>query len=432
MKQGIKKLTGARQLLTILSAQSVSTYANQVIALVVPWLILTRTGNAAAAGTIAFLMGIAALAGSLAGGVVTDRLGGRRVSMLADGLSLLTALALAVALWFDFFSLWFVAITQILGIFFDGPGGIAKVSIVPAAAKEENVPITRAMGLTQTLQGVAMFVGPITAGLLIALLGEANTLFATTILFLLGIVLAARLRKQKISHEHPMSARQAYRDMREAVVFIVKEPFLSKMQLFGPLMGAVLMPVSMLVFPAWFIFAHQDSQALGIFLGAGAIGGMVGGTIFAAVGQKLPQQTWLVGGLALYGLSLLGLYFLQPGSIAAIAVSFAAGLVMSIMYAVPFTAFYARTPQNLIGRVGSLGMAMGSLAGAVASLGFGWLLHVVPASNALLVAAVVMIGLAVASAYMPFMRLLDHPAEANEEEPDMPANVAVKPVLDEA
>jgi MFS family permease len=430
MKQGIKKLSKARQLLTILSAQSVSTYANQVIALVIPWLILTRTGNAAAAGTIAFIMGIAALAGALTGGIVTDRIGGRRASMLADGLSLLTALALAVALWFDSFSLWFVAITQILGVFFDGPGSIAKVSAVPVAAKEEDVPITRAMGLTQTLQGVATFLGPITAGILIAVFGEANTLFVTTILFFIGILLASRLRKQVMTHEHPLTTRQAYRDMREAVRFILKDPFLGKMQFFGPLMGAVLMPISVLIFPAWFVFAHQDSQSLGIFLGAGAIGGMVGGALFAAVAHKMAQQTWLVGGLGLYGASLFGLYFVQPGSLWAIGISFIAGLMMSVLYAVPFTAFYSRTPQKLIGRVGSLGMAMGSLAGAVASLGFGWLLHAASAPYALLVAAVMMVSLAVASAYMPFMRLLDHPSEPAEEPRETAPTTLVKPVLD--
>lgn len=46
MGQGLETLSRARQLLTILSAQSASTYANQVIALVIPWLILTRTGSA--------------------------------------------------------------------------------------------------------------------------------------------------------------------------------------------------------------------------------------------------------------------------------------------------------------------------------------------------------------------------------------------------
>lgn len=414
MKQGIKTLSKARQLLTILSAQSVSTYANQVIAFVVPWLILTRTGNAASAGTIAFVMGMAGLTGTLFGGVVTDRLGGRRVSILADSLSLITALALAVALFFNFFSLWFVAITQILGVFFDGPGSIAKITTVPAAAKEEDVPITRAMGLNQTLQGVATFLGPITAGLLIAAFNEANTLFVTTILFLMAIGLVSRLRKRVMTHEHPMSVRQAYRDMREAVEFLVREPFLGKMQLVGPLMGAVIVPISALIFPAWFIFAHQDSRALGIFLGAGAIGGMVGGATFAALAHKLKQRTWLVGATALYALAMLGLYFLQPGSILAIGVSFVAGAMMSMMFTVPFTAFYSRTPQKLLGRVGSLGAANGALAGALASLGFGWLIHTVSAPTALLVCAFIMEGIALALGTLPFMRLLDSPAEPVE------------------
>jgi|GEM_PF-3316519 len=417
MKKGMQKLSKAKQLLTILSAQSVSTYANQVIAFVVPWLILTRTGNAASAGTIAFIMGLAAVAGTLAGGLITDRIGGRRVSMLADGLSLITALALAGALWFDFFSLWFVAVTQILGVFFDGPGGIAKITTVPAAAQEENVPITRAMGLTQTLQGMATFLGPITAGLLIAAFGEANTLFVATILFLAGIVLVSRLRKHTVVHEQPMSTRQAYNDMREALQFLINEPFLSKMQLVGPLMGAVLGPISALILPAWFIFANQDSQALGIFLGAGAIGGMVGGTIFAALAHKLTQRTWLVGATAMYAVAMLGLYFLQPGSLAAVGVSFLAGLMMSMMFAVPFSAFYSRTPQKLLGRVGSLGMATGATMGAVASLGFGWLIHSVSAPVALLVCAIVMGGIATALGTLPFVRLLDEPSEATEVAP---------------
>lgn len=421
MKQGLQKLFSAQQLLTILSAQSVSTYANQVIALVIPWLILTRTGNAASAGIIAFAMGIASLAGTLVGGLVTDRIGGRRISILADSLSLITALTLSVALWFDFFSLWFVAITQVLGVFFDGPGNIAKISTVPAAAQEEDVPITRAMGLNQTLQGIATFVGPITAGLLIAAFGEASTLGVTTFLFLLSIMLVARLRKQVIVHEHPISVRQAYCDMREAVHFLVNEPFLGKMQLFGPLCGAVVVPISALVFPAWFIFSRQDSLTLGIFLGAIAIGGMVGGALFAVLAQKLAQRTWFVGATGLYALALLGMYFLQPGSFLTVAIGFLAGMMLSIIFAVPFTSFYSRTPQRLLGRVGSIGAALGALMGALSSLGFGWLMDAVSPQSALLICVFIMGGIAIASATMPFMRYLDTPVEQAEAQPELTA-----------
>ncbi len=402
-------LFNAKLLLTVLSAQSVSTYANQVIALTVPWLILTRTGSAASAGTIAFAMGIAALTGNLVGGLITDRIGGRRVSMLADSLSLVTALALASALWLDQFSVWFVAVTQVLGVFFDGPGNIAKVSTVPAAAEQEGIPITRAMGVSQTLQGLATFLGPITAGLLIAAVGEAATLLVATALFAGSILLASRLQSPPLVHETAMSIRQVYRDAREALWFLRREPFLGKMQLVGPLMGAVIVPISSLVVPAWFIFSHQGSRSLGLFLGAGAVGGVVGGAIFAALAPKMPQRTWLVSATALYAVAMLSLYFVPAGSIPAVSISFLAGLMLSVLFAVPYTAFYSRTPQELLGRVGSLGAAQGSLMGGLSSLGFGWLLHSVSAPNALLVCAFIMATISIALASMPFVRLLDLP-----------------------
>ncbi|MEI8410396.1 MULTISPECIES: hypothetical protein [unclassified Kribbella] len=130
--------------------------------------------------------------------------------------------------------------------------------------------------------------------------------------------------------------------------------------------------------------------------------------------QKLPQRTWLVGATGLYASALLSLYFLQPGSIPAVGVSFLAGSMLSVMFAVPYTAFYSRTPQKLLGRVGSLGAAYGSLVGALASLGFGRLMHNLSAPHALLACALIMGGLAIALASMPFMRLLDNPAEAPE------------------
>lgn len=411
MKQGLSKLGQAKQLLRILSAQSASTYANQVIALVIPWLVLTRTGSAVNAGTIAFAMGIAALLGTLCGGLVTDRIGGRRVSVLADALSLTTALALAVALWFDYFSLWFIALTQVLGVFFDGPGQIAKNTTIPTAAQKEKVPIVRAMGLVQTLQGAAMFIGPLTAGLLIAAFGEANTLVLACALFFAAIALVLRLEKQIMSHEHPMSARQAYADMREAVRYILKDPFLGKMQFFGPLYGAILIPLTALVFPAWFVFAQQDSVALGIFLGSIAVGGMIGGASFAALAQRLRQRTWLIWATAAYAAALLGLYFLQPGSVAAVMTGFVAGTALSVMFAVPFAAFYSRTPQKLLGRVNSIGAAMGSLMGALASFSFGWLMQAISAPAVLLICAVLMGGMALACASLPFMRLLDEQVE---------------------
>jgi hypothetical protein len=70
-------LWSARRLLLTMSSQSASTFANQVVVFVIPWLVLSRTGSALNAGGVAFATGIASVLGTLFGGliVVTQVLG---------------------------------------------------------------------------------------------------------------------------------------------------------------------------------------------------------------------------------------------------------------------------------------------------------------------------------------------------------------------
>jgi predicted MFS family arabinose efflux permease len=392
-----------------------------VIAFVIPWLVLTRTGSAVSAGTVAFAMGVAAFVGVMTGGLITDRIGGRKVSMIADLLSTVTALLLGIALFFDFFSLWLVIVSQIIGLFFDGPGQIAKNTMVPAAATQHEVPIVRAMGIQQTLQNVANFVGPLSAGILVALLNESVTLMFASVLFVLCIFFVIGLPRKNMVHEQHMSVRQAYEDMREAVQFLIKDPFLGPMQLFGPFFAFVLGPVSAIVFPAWFVFARQGSAQLGIFLGAQALGGMIGGFIFAAFAPKVSQHKWLFGATSAYALALLGLYFLQPGSAVAVLVGFMAGMVFTGIMAIPYSSFYTRTPERLLGRVNSLGAGMGFIIIALASLFFGWLINATSAKTGILACSIVMGLIALGVLLFPFMKHLDEQVEPDAvREPTKP------------
>ncbi len=415
MKQGMKKLFKAKQLMRAMASQSVSVYANQVVAFVVPWLVLTKTGSAANAGIVAFAMSAAMLVGGLLGGLATDRLGGRKVSVIADVLSLLTAMALATALFVDFFAIWFVIVTQILGVLFDSPGMIAKNTTVPAAAKEGGIPVVRATALQQTLQNLAMFIGPVSAGALIAIFTESMTLVLASLLFLLAAYMVWRMPKKLMVHEHPMTAKRAYLDMKEAFLFVMKDPFLGKMQIFGPFYAFVVVPASTIVFPAWFVLSGQSSASLGLFLGIQAIGGILGGFIFAALAPKVSQRKWLFVATALYALSFLIFAMLQPGSIAAYVVAFLAGIVFTGIMAIPYSAFYIRTPEKYLGRSGSIGIAAGSFVAALASLFFGWLITASSPTAALIASAVMMGLVAIGSITFPFMKLLDASHVPEEE-----------------
>lgn len=101
------------------------------------------------------------------------------------------------------------------------------------------------------------------------------------------------------------------------------------------------------------------------------------------------------------------LYFLPPGSVLAVLVAFLAGIVFTGIMAIPYSSFYIRTPERLLGRVNSLGAGMGFVVIALASLFFGWLINVTSAKTGLLACAVMM-GLIALGVYLfPFMKHLD-------------------------
>lgn len=406
MKQGLLRLLQATQLLRVISSQSASTYANQVIAFVLPWLMLVRTGSALNAGTVAFATAVASLIGTLVGGLIIDRIGDRKTSIISDALSFITVLVLAITLFFDYFSVWLVVILGVLGVFFDGPGMVAKNTMVPSATKHDNIPLIRAISVQQTLQGTAMFIGPLSAGFLIALFSEGITLMAASVLFVVCIFLIGG-RKVQILHQKPLTVRQVYADMRGGVMFLAREPFLGPLTIYGPLYMFILGPLTAIVFPAWFVFAGQGAGAMGIFLGAQALGGIIGGFAFAFVATKVSPRKWLIGANAAYSLALFSLIFLEPGSIIAVAAGFLIGLTFAGIIPIIGTAFYSRTPEKLLGRANSISSASAMIVSAPSALFFGWLVNVTSPKVGILAGAIGMSAMAIAALCLPFMKLLD-------------------------
>jgi hypothetical protein len=403
------RLWSARRLLLTVSSQSSSTFANQLVAFVIPWLVLSRTGSALNAGGVAFATGIASVLGTLFGGVIVDRVGGRRTALIADALSLVTVLALVVALAVDFVPLWLIVVTQTLGVLFDGPGMVARDALVPRVAREDDVPLVRATSIQETLQNTAQFVGPLAAGFLIAAVAEQGTLLVAAGLFLAAMALIAGLERQRLTHDQPMTAARALADVRQGFRFIATEPLLGPLTFLLVAWVAVYVPLSTLVFPAWFNFAGQGAGALGVFLGAQALGAILGGLVFAAVGPRISRFWWFVPTNLAATALLAALLATAPGSAVAVALSFAVGLVSAGSLPIINTAYYSRTPEELLGRVNGTSFAMVLAALPFSSLAFGWLINATAPETA--IAAVVAGNAVVVAAFalLPAMRLIDAP-----------------------
>ncbi|MCI0560859.1 MAG: MFS transporter [Nitrososphaera sp.] len=405
-------LLRARQLLRVIGSQSTSTFANQVVAFVVPWLILTRTGSALSAGGVVFAMGATAIIGSIFGGLIVDRIGGRRASMISDGLSLLTAVTLGMVLLTDYFSVWLVVASQMLGILFDAPGMIAKDVMVPRAAREDDVALIRAGSLQESLQNAAMLAGPLSAGLFVAWLNEANTLLLAGALFALSIFLAAGVKHPAPHNDHPLTMTKALADLREGVVFLAKEPLLGPISILGVLLMCFIAPLSTVIFPAWFVLSGQTANQLGFFLGAQALGTIVGGLGFAAISTRVSSRKWFISTNIGYAVGLAAILFTSPGSIAAVILALLAGAASAGWFPVINTAFYSRAPETILGRVNGAAFTLYWIFVAPASLLLGFLVNTTSPETGILVSSIGLGLLGIGAFFMPSMKLLDEGEKA--------------------
>src|SRR4051794_9169653 len=71
-------------LYSMLTGSAISLVGNSITGLAIPWFVLVTTGSAARTGITAFAGMLPTVLGGLLGGVLVDRLGRKRTSVIAD------------------------------------------------------------------------------------------------------------------------------------------------------------------------------------------------------------------------------------------------------------------------------------------------------------------------------------------------------------
>jgi len=153
--------------------ESISLLGDQFYMIALPWLVLQITGSALALGTVMALAGIPRALFMLIGGALVDRFSPRAV-MIASNLTRFVLVALLAALVFtnqiQLEMLYVFALAFGLADAFYFP---AQSAIVPQLLAEDQLQAGNTF-----VQGTAQlsgFLGPVLAGVLIALLGHATT-----------------------------------------------------------------------------------------------------------------------------------------------------------------------------------------------------------------------------------------------------------------
>ena len=384
-------------------ATALSTAGNAAVAVLVPWLVLSRTGSAAAAGTVSAVALAAAVPALLLAGPLLDRVDRRRLSVGADlasagAVALLPVVDAAVGL-----GLVGLAALVALGAAFDGPGAAAREALRPEAADAAGSTRERVNAGGEVVLQAGEVGGPVLAGAGLAALGVWGSLWAAAGLFLLAALTTALTLPRHAPR--PRTGESYLAATTAGLRHVWRDPVLRGVGVVGCLVLLFVAPL-VLVLTTHFQAVGRPG-GLGVTLAAFAVGGVAGAVAYGAAGSRARRRPVLLAGMGLASAGLLGLAAL-PGSLVLLAV--VAGLVgLAYGPAPPVLAVVVqdRAPEALRGRVVSTLTSAGLVAAPAATFGAGLLLDATSPRVALVVVAVGCLGATAVAAALPGLRRLE-------------------------
>ncbi len=148
----------------------VSVLGDQFTLIALPWLVLQLTGDALAMGTVLALAGVPRAIFMLLGGALTDRFSPRTTMIASNSLRLLLVASMAILILSGSIELWMLYAFALFFGLADAFYYPAIGTIVPMVVPEKRLQTGNA--IVQGTARLSVFVGPLLAGGLIALLGN--------------------------------------------------------------------------------------------------------------------------------------------------------------------------------------------------------------------------------------------------------------------
>lgn len=277
------------------AADFVSLLGNTAMGLALPWLVLARTQDAAAAGIVAACTAAPAFIAAVLGGSLADRLGRRTIAVAADAGSALSVVLLYVVdatLGLDLG--WFILL-GVLGALFDVPGMTARQAMLPEVARSSGMTTDRASAIRQALFGASFLAGPALAGGALALLPSSSVLMliagCSALACLLTALLPRTLDGQRESSTQPLvgHVRAGFAALRSA-------PAALAITVLGVGSVLVISPLQAVVLPV--VFLSIDAPALlGLTLAVFAVGLIGGSLLYGWVSARWRRRSILVAAL---------------------------------------------------------------------------------------------------------------------------------------
>lgn len=357
MEVCMQKTSFGRDFLLVVIGQIISLFGNAILRFALPLYLLRQTGSPALFGVVTACSFAPMVVLSMAGGVLADRVNKRNIMVGLDFSTAAIILLFYAALGRLPTVPLFIAVLMLLyGI--SGTYQPAVQASVPLLVQKEKLIAGNAViNQVNTLSGL---LGPVAGGVLFTLWGIGPILLLSAACFAFSAVMEIFIR---IPHERRPSEAGVFqvvrRDLQECVRFVRSEkPVFVSVVVLVAMFNLVLSAVMIVGTPILITQVLGMSDTLyGLTQGALALGGLCGGALAAACGDKLRvQKAHLLllvcsAAVAVMGLSLW-LRLPPLVSYAAITLMSFAAMGASTLFMVQiYTLVQVQTPPQLVGKV---------------------------------------------------------------------------------
>lgn len=357
MEVCMQKTSFGRDFLLVVIGQIISLFGNAILRFALPLYLLRQTGSPALFGVVTACSFAPMVVLSMAGGVLADRVNKRNIMVGLDFSTAAIILLFYAALGRLPTVPLFIAVLMLLyGI--SGTYQPAVQASVPLLVQKEKLIAGNAViNQVNTLSGL---LGPVAGGVLFTLWGIGPILLLSAACFAFSAVMEIFIR---IPHERRPSEAGVFQvvrqDLQECCRFVQSEkPVFVSVVVLVAMFNLVLSAVMIVGTPILITQVLGMSDTLyGLTQGALALGGLCGGALAAACGDKLRVQKahllLLACSAAVAGMGLsLWLHLPSLVSYAAITLMSFAAMGASTLFMVQiYTLVQVQTPPQLVGKV---------------------------------------------------------------------------------
>lgn len=357
MEVYMQKTSFGRDFLLVVIGQIISLFGNAILRFALPLYLLRQTGSPALFGVVTACSFAPMVVLSMAGGVLADRVNKRNIMVGLDFSTAAIILLFYAALGRLPTVPLFIAVLMLLyGI--SGTYQPAVQASVPLLVQKEKLIAGNAViNQVNTLSGL---LGPVAGGVLFTLWGIGPILLLSAACFAFSAVMEIFIR---IPHERRPSEAGVFQvvrqDLQECCRFVQSEkPVFVSVVVLVAMFNLVLSAVMIVGTPILITQVLGMSDTLyGLTQGALALGGLCGGALAAACGDKLRVQKahllLLACSAAVAGMGLsLWLHLPSLVSYAAITLMSFAAMGASTLFMVQiYTLVQVQTPPQLVGKV---------------------------------------------------------------------------------